>query len=81
MEINLIKNDGRKSDMQIGKPYFWTNTIYDWKHLLNEDSLKDIIISSLQFLTDKKLVEVYGFVIMPNHIPTLAGVFTRQLQM
>ena len=54
--------------MLIGEPYFWTDTIYDWKHLLKEDIIKDIIIGSLQFLSEKKLIEVYGFVIMPNHV-------------
>ena len=32
------------------------------------DSYKDIIIDTLSFLTEKKLIEVFGFVIMPNHI-------------
>jgi putative transposase len=67
----LFKNDRRKSDMEIGEPYFWTNTILEWKFLLSEDFLKDIIISSLDFLSQRKLIEVYGFVIMPNHIHLL----------
>jgi REP element-mobilizing transposase RayT len=71
MEENLISNNKRKSEMEFGEPYFWTNTIYQWKHLLKDDSFKDIIISSLQFLSNKKLIEVYGFVIMPNHIHLL----------
>ncbi len=65
MEENLLSQK-RKSEMAIGEPYFWTNTVYNWKHLLKEDSIKDIIIASLQYLSDKKLIEVSGFVIMPN---------------
>ncbi len=68
MEEKLLRQDKRKSEMKIGEPYFWTNTIYEWKHLLKEDIIKDILIDSLQFLSEKKLIEVYGFVIMPNHI-------------
>ncbi|MFD2145533.1 transposase [Mucilaginibacter antarcticus] len=49
-------------------PQFFTATILEWKHLLNSDAFKDIIINSLLFLTTEKSVVVYGFVIMPNHI-------------
>ncbi len=33
--------------------------------------LKQIIINSWKYLTEKKLSEIYGFVIMPNHIHLL----------
>ncbi|AMR32176.1 transposase [Mucilaginibacter sp. PAMC 26640] len=49
-------------------PQFFTATILDWMPLLREDTFKDIIIKSLQFLSDEKIIVVYGFVIMPNHI-------------
>jgi len=49
-------------------PQFFTATILEWKHLLKEDEYKDIIIKSLQFLTNEKSIVVYAFVIMPNHI-------------
>jgi len=35
------------------------------------DEYKDVILSSLRFLVENKRVKVYGFVIMPNHIPLL----------
>ncbi len=54
--------------MIIGCPYFYTATIKDWKHVIFENEFKKIIINSLAFLTQAKLVEVYAFVIMPNHI-------------
>ena len=38
------------------------------KHLLKDDSYKDIIINSLRFLKDEGSVVIYGYVIMPNHI-------------
>ena len=49
-------------------PQFFTATILEWKHLLKDDSYKDIIINSLQFLKNEKSVFIYGYVIMPNHI-------------
>jgi REP element-mobilizing transposase RayT len=49
-------------------PQFFTATILEWKHLLADDNLKDIIIDSIRFLVKDGKVTVYGFVIMPNHI-------------
>lgn len=47
---------------------FFTATILEWKHLLQEDKYKDIIVESLRFLVKEKRVTVYAFVIMSNHI-------------
>jgi len=58
----------RKSYIQIGGLYFWTATINNWYNLLDKDVVKDIVIASLQYLTNKGKITVYGFVIMPNHI-------------
>ena len=49
-------------------PQFFTATILEWKRLLTNDTYKDIVISSLQFLANDGRVLIYGFVIMPNHI-------------
>jgi putative transposase len=64
MEIN----SPRKSFVEIGKIYFWTATINTWNKLLADDEMKEIIISSLQYLSAKNKIEVYAFVIMPNHV-------------
>ena len=58
----------RKSFVEIGKIYFWTATINNWNKLLREDEVKEIIISSLKYLSAKRKIEVYAFVIMPNHV-------------
>lgn len=50
-------------------PQFFTATVLEWKHLLANDTYKDIIISSLQFLVNDRRVTIFGFVLMPNHIP------------
>jgi len=47
---------------------FFTATILEWKPLLINDKYKDIIISSMKFLVDDIRVNIYAFVIMPNHI-------------
>lgn len=61
-------DDMRKSQMDIGKTYFWTSTIKDWKHLLKPDKYKQLLVDILKGLVTKNLVVVYGFVWMPNHI-------------
>ena len=63
-----MKKRIRKSHTSLGKIYFWTATIHQWIPLIAENSLKEIIIGSLKFLSDKMKITVYGFVIMPNHI-------------
>ena len=58
----------RNSDMLLEDVYFWTITIIKWKHLLKQDKYKKIILESLYNLVSRKLIKVYGFVIMPNHV-------------
>ena len=58
----------RKSYMEIGEIFFWTATINNWQKLLQSDRYKDIIIDSLNYLSDAGKIDVFGFVIMPNHI-------------
>ncbi len=48
-------------------PDFITITCLEWKPVLAEDNFKDIIVSSLRFLSKENRVIVYGFVIMTNH--------------
>ena len=58
----------RNSQIKPGEIYFWTATINGWKHLLRNNDYKQIIVDSLQFLSDKNKIDVFAFVIMPNHI-------------
>lgn len=46
---------------------FITVTCLEWKHILKEERFKNIIITSLSFLSKAKRISVYGFVIMSNH--------------
>jgi putative transposase len=67
MNEDLFKHN-RKSFMELGQIYFWTATINKWQKLLQQDVYKEIIIDSLRYLTEKEKIDVFGFVIMPNHI-------------
>ena len=56
---------------KINNLYFFTATILNWKHALKENYRKDFIIESLQFLKKENRINIYGYVIMPNHIHLL----------
>jgi putative transposase len=58
----------RKSYMHIGDIFFWTATINQWQLLLWNDKYKDVVINSLRYLSDKGKIDLFAFVIMPNHI-------------
>lgn len=58
----------RKSYIRIGEIYFWTATINSWMKLLITDRCKDIIINSFRYLSNTGKIDVFAFVIMPNHI-------------
>ena len=66
MEKNEVFRLIRNSNMDLDEIYFWTNTIKDWKKLLINDNYKQLIINSLEYLTEKNKITVYAFVIMPN---------------
>ncbi len=58
----------RKNYIALGEIFFWTATINKWQRLLWKDDYKNVIVSSLQYLSDAGKVDVFAFVIMPNHI-------------
>jgi len=67
--MNTGNNNGhRNSYTELNEIYFWTITVNQWHHLLKTDENKMIIINSLQWLCNNQLVQIYGYVIMPNHI-------------
>jgi putative transposase len=67
MEKNDLLDHKRMSYMEIGEAYFWTATINQWQRLLSPDRFKDVIIQSLDYLTNIGKIDVFAFVIMPNH--------------
>ena len=58
----------RKSFIEIGEIFFWTATINQWQKLMLQDEYKEVVISSLEYLSNAGKIDVYAFVIMPNHI-------------
>ena len=67
MDKNIVEHK-RKSYMEIGEIYFWTATINNWQRLLQKDMYKDVVINSLEHLCSSGKIDVFAFVIMPNHI-------------
>ena len=49
----------RKSHQSLNEVYFWTSVIKDWKHLLQNDVMKMIIVESLQWQVQHELVYIY----------------------
>jgi REP element-mobilizing transposase RayT len=60
--------DKRKNYIEIGEIFFWTATINKWQKLLERDEYKNVVINSLEYLSEANKIDVFGFVIMPNHI-------------
>jgi len=58
----------RKSYIEIGEIFFWTATINNWQRLLMKEDYKKVILNSLRYLSDLGKIDVFGFVIMPNHV-------------
>ena len=65
---DLLFTSKRKSALQLGEVYFWTATIKDWRHLLKPDKYKVMLVEVLRALQHKNLIQIYGFVLMPNHV-------------
>lgn len=61
----------RNSRMFLNEVYFWTDAIKDWKDLLKDDFYKNIILECWRELANRKKINIYGFVIMPNHLHIL----------
>jgi REP element-mobilizing transposase RayT len=58
--------------MKILKPHnyisFFSATILKWNTILLNDKYKDIIVDSMRFIVKDNRIDIYAFVIMPNHI-------------
>lgn len=52
-------------------PYYQSFVIAKHYHLLEDDSLKNIIVNSLQNLVRQRKIKVFAFVIMPNHFDVI----------
>ncbi|SDG66062.1 Transposase IS200 like [Pedobacter terrae] len=66
--MDKLFENRRKNYIEIGKIYFWTATINKWQKLLEKDIFKQIILSSFEHLSKLNKLDIFAFVIMPNHI-------------
>lgn len=57
--------------MEVGDLFFFTATIHQWKSLLQKQAYCTVILDSFQYLSQKGLLDIFAFVIMPNHIHTI----------
>jgi putative transposase len=55
-------------EKQYEKVYFTTATILEWKQLLRNDELKEILIDSFRFAVKENRARFWSFIIMENHI-------------
>lgn len=67
MDENIFR-PRRKSYLEIGEIYFWTATINSWQSLLKPEKYKTVVLDSLAHLSSEGYIDVFAFVIMPNHI-------------
>ncbi len=47
--------------------YFVTSTLLDWVNLFSDEKYANIVIEELKFRIAKKELQLYAYVIMPNH--------------
>lgn len=71
MTMDKLFEARRKNYIEIGQIYFWTATINKWQKLLYRNEFKDIILNSFEYLSRLNKIDVFAFVIMPNHIHTI----------
>ena len=54
-------------------PYFCTITVLDWLPVLIEAAYIDPIIDSLRFCRERKGLQLFAYVVMPNHVHLIAA--------
>ena len=75
MDLSIFHK--RQGQMLQNQVYFYTDTIFDFKHLLREKNMKLIVINSLKYLVDQQWAEIFGYVIMTNHIHLLRNILNH----
>jgi REP element-mobilizing transposase RayT len=54
------------------KPHFLTCTVVQWIKLFDFKELRQVIVDSLNFMVKHDRLQIYAYVIMPNHIHLIA---------
>lgn len=48
--------------------FFVTSTVLNWINLFDKKRFAEIVIDSLKFIIEEQWINVYAFVLMPNHL-------------
>ena len=59
--------------------YFLTFTVVDWVDIFSRKSYRDIVIDSFNYCVKEKGLNIFGYVIMTNHVHLIAQSKTGQL--
>ena len=70
-ESEFKYKDQQNSYTALNEIYFWTISINKLQNLLHTNDTNMIVINSLKWLVQNKLVRIHGYVIMSNHIHLL----------
>lgn len=57
----------------LGEVYFVTDTVVDWVDIFTRPTYKHIILDSLTYCQKEKGLLIYAWVLMSNHLHTIAG--------
>ncbi|MDR6194071.1 transposase [Siphonobacter sp. SORGH_AS_0500] len=64
---------GLKNRIHEGYTYFMTMTVVDWVDVFTRPVYKDIIVNALKYCQQAKGLEIYGWVLMTNHLHLMAS--------
>jgi putative transposase len=64
----FIMGRSRFKIFENSSPYFITSTIIEWMPLFSIPKIAGIIIDTLNFMIKNDRIEIFGYVIMENHI-------------
>src|SRR5687768_5854972 len=54
-------------------PYFMTSTVVAWLPVFSHPQFVEIVLNSWRFLQRERGIEIYGYVILENHLHWMAG--------
>ena len=73
VEAEVLFHNTRFKVTKESNIYFITSTIHCWVPIIYNDDIFSIILDSLKFCKRNKGLDIYGYVIMPNHIHAIIG--------
>jgi putative transposase len=72
---------GLKNRIHEGYTYYMTLTVVDWVDIFTRPVYRQIIVDSLKHCQKTKGLEIYGWVLMSNHLHLLASATTEGITM